>query len=367
MARTIISADSHITEPPDTYTDRIDPKFRDRAPHLVHQEGMGDMFVIPGMRQPIPMGLVAAAGKRPEDISLKGTFAEWHRGGWDPDARLQDQERDGIAGEIIYPTVGMPLCNHEDIDFKKACMDAYNLWIAEYCSKHPDRLFGVGQTALRTPQEGIEDMRRIKDLGLRGVMLPGHPAQADYDSPIYGEFFEAAIDLQLPLSFHILTSKNPSGVRGPILNFAVTIIRANQDIMAMFIYGGVFDRHPRLKIVCVEADAGWVPHYMYRMDHYYTRHRHSMRAAALQRLPSEYFKEHIYVTFQDDWVAFRMIDMVNPARLMWANDFPHSDSTWPWSQEVLREHTAHLTEQQKDLILHDNVSHLYGLGMGCRV
>jgi len=361
MRATIISADSHITEPPDTYLAHIDPRFRDRAPHLVHDDNAGDLFVIPGMRQPIPMGLVAAAGKRPEDIKMTGRFEEWHRGGWDPHARLADQDRDGVDAEILYPTVGMPLCNHEDLDFKKACMDAYNRWIAAYCSAHPDRLIGIGQTPMRTPEEGIADLQQIKALGLKGVMLPGHPGQADYDSPIYDPFWEAAIDSGLPLSFHILTSKNPSGVRGPILNFAVTIIRANQDIMAMFIYGGVFDRHPKLRIICVEADAGWVPHYMYRMDHYYTRHRHSMHAATLERLPSEYFRENIYVTFQDDWVAFRMLDMVNPRRLMWANDFPHSDSTWPWSQEILQKHTAQLSDDQRRWIVHDNVAELYGL------
>ena len=78
-----------------------------------------------------------------------------HRGGWDPDARLADQDRDGVAAEVIYPTVGMVLCNHQDFDYKKACFDAYNRWIAEYCAAHPDRLLGCGQTAMRTPEEGI--------------------------------------------------------------------------------------------------------------------------------------------------------------------------------------------------------------------
>ena len=67
-------------------------------------------------------------------------------------------------------------------------MDAYNLWIAEYCAAHPDRLFGIGQTAMRSPAEGIEDLRRIKELGLKGVMMPGEPGQEDYDSPIYDPF-----------------------------------------------------------------------------------------------------------------------------------------------------------------------------------
>ena len=359
----VISADSHVTEPAGTYVDRIDAKWRDKAPRLVHVDGVGDVFAIDGFPRPIPMGLVAAAGKPAHEIRVQGAkFEEMHRGGWDPVARLADQARDGVAAEIIYPTVGMALCNHKDFDYKKACFDAYNRWIAEYCDAAPRRLLGCGQTALRTPEEGIEDLKQIRALGLRGVMLPGNPAVEDYHSPVYDRFWEAAIETGLPLSFHILTSRTDSAwARGPAMNGFLAIIRGCQDIMGTLILGGVFERHPALKVVCVEADAGWVPHYMYRMDHYYTRHRYSMKAAPLQRLPSEYFREHIYVTFQDDWVAFRMIDMVNPARLMWANDFPHSDSTWPWSQDVLREQTAHLTEEQKHLILHDNVAELYHL------
>jgi predicted TIM-barrel fold metal-dependent hydrolase len=99
---------------------------------------------------------------------------------------------------------------------------------------------------------------------------------------------------------------------------------------------------------------------MYRMDHYYERHQY-MRHVKLSRLPSEFFREHIYVTFQDDWAAFQTAHLQNAERLMWANDFPHSDSTWPRSQEVLRKHASNLPQSTRDLILHDNVSRLYGL------
>jgi predicted TIM-barrel fold metal-dependent hydrolase len=129
----------------------------------------------------------------------------------------------------------------------------------------------------------------------------------------------------------------------------------------MFIFGRVFERHPDLKLVCVEADAGWAPHYMYRMDHVYKRHRAWLKCDEMKKLPSEYFQQNVYVTFQDDWVAFKMTNLCNPRRLMWANDFPHSDSTWPWSQELLEKHTASLTEQEKNWILRDNVSELYNL------
>jgi predicted TIM-barrel fold metal-dependent hydrolase len=287
-----------------------------------------------------------------------------HRGGWDPNARIADQERDGVAAEVIYPTVGMILCNHRDFDYKKACFDAYNLWIAEYCDPHRDRLIGVGQTAMRSVEEGIEDLRKMKELGLKGVMMPGNPKLEDYDNPIYDPFFEAAVDLEMPLSFHILTSSQDNfQTRGPKLNSFLSIIRGCQDIMGTFILGGVFERNPKLKLVCVEADAGWVPHYMYRMDHAYDRHRYWLPAGQLTKMPSEYFREHIYTTFQDDWVAFRMKDMCNIRRLMWANDFPHSDSTWPHSQELLRKHTQGLNEQEKNYILHDNVTELYHLAI----
>ena len=365
MLKPIISADSHITEPPGTYVDRIDHKYKDTAPHIVRDEQKGDLFVIDGLNQPIPMGLVAAAGKKAEELRMFGAkFEDLHRGGWDPQARMAEQERDGVAAEVIYPTVGMLLFNHPDVDYKKACFDAYNLWIAEYCSAHPDRLIGLGQTAMRSVEEGIEDLRKIKALGLRGVMMPGNPSVSDYDDPIYGPFFEAAIAMQMPLSFHILTSKGDvvgAPPRGPKLNGFMSIIRGCQDIMGTFILGAVFERHPKLKLVCVEADAGWVPHYMYRMDHAFDRHRYWLTAGALSKMPSEYFREHIYVTFQDDWVAFKMKDLCNIRRLMWANDFPHSDSTWPNSQALLKQHAAHLTEEEKNFILHDNVAELYNL------
>jgi predicted TIM-barrel fold metal-dependent hydrolase len=97
------------------------------------------------------------------------------------------------------------------------------------------------------------------------------------------------------------------------------------------------------------------------MDHAYDRHRYWLPAGTLTRLPSEYFREHVYTTFQDDWVAFQVKDLCNIRRLLWANDFPHSDSTWPHSQELLAKHTAHLTEAERDLLLHDNVAELYRL------
>ena len=366
MFKPIISSDSHVCEPPDLFIDRIDKKYLDDAPRVVNDPKRGDVYEIKGLKKAIPLSLVSAAGQPPEKLSAKGArFENLHKGGWDTAARLLDQDKDGIYAEVIYPSVGMEICNLADHDYKKACMDAYNLWIAEFCDPAPDRLIGLGQTPIRSIDEAIDDFRKIKDLGLKGVMLPGMPAipNVDYDHVMFDPLWQAAIDLDLPLSFHILTSGEMKGMsfRGSSINSGYAIIRANQDIMSMFVNSGVFMRNPDLKIVCVEADAGWVPHFVYRLDHTYNRHRFRLRGAELDKMPSEYFLENIYLTFQDDIVAFTMMDKMNPARIMWANDFPHSDSTWPWSQDLLQKYVAPLPQKQQDMLLHDNVAELYKL------
>ncbi|MFM7275696.1 MAG: amidohydrolase family protein, partial [Gammaproteobacteria bacterium] len=207
----LLSADSHVTEPPGCYIDRIDPAFRDRAPRVVRDADGGDMFVIDGMATPVPLGIVAAAGRDPSEIRKSGVrMDDLHRGGWDGSARVLDQARDGIAGEIIYPSVGMVICNHPDVDYKHACMWAYNRWLQEeFCAAAPGRLFGMGQTAVRSVAETIEEFRRFREMGFRGVMMPGNPAtEFDYDHPDFDPLWRAAVELGLPLSFHILTSRN---------------------------------------------------------------------------------------------------------------------------------------------------------------
>ena len=284
-----ISADSHVTEPGDCYLDRIDPRFRDRAPRAKTDKQMGAVIEIDQGRARVPYGMIAAAGRPAESIN-PFHFVGWdelHPGGWDPKARLDEQDRDGVSVEILYPSVGMLLCNHPDVDYKKACFDAYNLWIAEFQRHAPDRLIGLGQTALRSVDEGINDLRTIKELGLRGVMMPGYAGchdEGDYDDHRWDPLWDAATELELPLSFHILTNNDdlarPS-YRGPKMNTFLGIIRGCQDIIGTLIFGGVFERHPDLKVVCVEADAGWAPHWMYRADHAFKRHRNWLTADSL--------------------------------------------------------------------------------------
>jgi predicted TIM-barrel fold metal-dependent hydrolase len=381
-----ISADSHIVEPPNCYSDYIDPAFRDRAP-VIRQDPAtgGDAFYVEGFARPVGLGLLAAAGIDSREIAATARFEDLHRGGWDPKARIADQDRDGVQAEFIYPTVGMLLCNHPDPAFKTACIWAYNRWLEEFVGGAPGRLYGLGQITVSSIDQTVRDIARLKEMGFKGVMMPGEPdMDVDYDDPVFDPVYRASVELKMPLSFHILTGgltrsfieggsgaaftggasgtgAPPKGGRnGPVAQ-SFSHVRMCQDILGMLVWGRVFERHPELKVVCVEADAGWVPHFMYRMDHFYDRHRHWKKLGDMAKKPSEYFSENIYLTFQDDWSAFQVAGLANPKRLLWANDFPHSDSTWPWSQEMLAKHTSMVSDEQRAWILRDNTAELYGI------
>jgi predicted TIM-barrel fold metal-dependent hydrolase len=374
-----ISADSHVTEPPNCYRDYIDPAFRDRAPYVAEGPNGGEFYVIEGMAdgQPyrVTYGGASAAGVDPKLMRMDTVkFAEIHRGGWDGKARVADQDRDGLGGEVIYPSVGMAICNHPDAAFKQACFTAYNRWLEEFVSAAPDRLFGLGQTAVTSVEQAVADLEAIKASGFVGAMFPCEPAtDFEYDDPAFDPVWEAATSLKLPVVFHILTSRrnapkvrvdSPDAKGRSMAHFHHTLIRANQDVISSFIWGRVFERHPALKLVCAEADAGWAPHFMYRLDHFYHRHRYHQKVPDMARLPSEQFADNVYITFQDDVVALNCLNMLNPRRLLWANDFPHSDSTWPWSRQLLARQTAHLSEDQRRWILRDNTVEAFNLPVG---
>jgi predicted TIM-barrel fold metal-dependent hydrolase len=370
-----LSADSHIAEPPHTYTARIDPKYRDQAPYVERQPDGGDSFVIPGMPGKVPLGIIAAAGIPPEKVKMSGVpFEELHKGGWDGKARIADQDRDGVAGELIYPSVGMMLCNHPDPDYKHACMWAYNGWLAEeFCAAAPDRLFGLGQTAVRSVAEAVEDFRKFKEMGFKGVVMPGVPAtDIPYHHPDFDPLWRASVELNLPISFHILTSKpegnaidniaKDEGTDGvKIFTFGNRLITALQNLAAQYIFGRVFERVPDLKMVLVEGEAGWAPHYINRMNHAFDRHRYSLGVQTMTRRPGDVFKENIYLTFQDDLVAWQTAEMMNPKRLLWANDFPHTDASWPFSQDILRRSAEGVSEELVRQIVYENTAELYDI------
>jgi predicted TIM-barrel fold metal-dependent hydrolase len=358
----LFSADSHVVETEDCYAD-IDPNFRDRRPRGIDDPEQGALMIVPGLDFQIPAGALSRAGTPYEEWGRPRPWSEIHPASYDPKTRLQIQDEEKVSGEVIYPSVGMVICLHPEAAYRKACFEAYNRWLAEFCATDPKRLVGIGMAAIPSPEEGVRELEQIARMGFKGAMLCGDPAFEDYDHPSYDPVWEAAIGLGLPISFHILTGRDSWGmaVRGPKVIQQIVTVRGNQNIIMMMVLGGVFDRHPDLRVVMVENDAGWIPHFCFRMDHAWERHRWSLETGSIERPPSEYVRECVYATFQDDTSVRHVIDAVNLERIMWATDFPHGDGTYPHSREIADDVTQGMSAEQKHAVVFGNATALYGI------
>lgn len=366
----IISADGHVCEPANCYVDHIDPKYRDDAPRIVEQDDGTEAFVVPGMRRPVKLGFVDGAGFGVRERNARAKtmrYSDVRTAAYDGEDRLAFMDEDGLAAEIIYASVGMGICMHRDAEYKDACMKAYNRWLQGMCAQAPDRIFGLAQTAVLSVDSAIEDVVTAKEMGMVGMMMPGDPVHEDYFHADYDALWECATDLDMPVCFHILTSRAGSihaETRGHPLNNFLGIIRAVQDVVGMMVLGGVFERHPDLKLVVAESDVGWLPHYMYRMDHAAKINAVDGILKGLSKLPSEYIRSNVWATFQDDLTAYHSTELMDHRHLLWASDFPHTDSTWPRSRQLIAEQASHLSEEQHQDIFRDNTARLFNLPAG---
>jgi predicted TIM-barrel fold metal-dependent hydrolase len=143
----------------------------------------------------------------------------------------------------------------------------------------------------------------------------------------------------------------------------MSVVQEVQQTLALLIFGRVFDRHPTLRVVSAEHDAGWVAHYSFRLDQMWERHHNWLgrRSAGLERQPSEYLRTNTWFTFQKDPVAVETRHRVGLDRLLWASDYPHSDSTWPHSRKVIERDFTGIPAADLDAILSTNAEALYGL------
>ena len=212
----IISADSHFVEPPSMWAERVDKKFRDRAPHTVRglNGREGEFFVCENI-SPVPVAGFFGAGVPSEALAehtKKGMDAA-PASVWDPAARIKDQDRDGVQAEVIYTSMGMPLYGLDDVELRVACFRAYNDWAMEYCSHDPKRLLPLGLITLEDIGAGVQELQRIAKKGMRGAMIWAEPPdERPYTHADYDPFWAAAQDLHMPLSLHILTGRKGMGV-----------------------------------------------------------------------------------------------------------------------------------------------------------
>ena len=363
----IISSDSHVFEPADLWTSRIDAKFRDRAPYLVRESDNDQWYVDKGFKVGA-MGLLSQAGTRfeaPERITFEGRLEDVRPGGYDPHEHVKDMETDGIHGGLLYPSTGLFLFKVADSQLLSAIFSAYNDWLAEFCAAYPDRLKGIAMVNLDDVHEGISELERTRRLGLAGAMISVYPPpDKQYDRPEYEPFWAAAQDLDMPVSLHTATQR-PGPLQPSIdATTQTATFRANIDYwvrcsLSNLIYAGVFERYPKLKVVAVEFELAWAPYFLRMLDYVYTeRQQQATYRFKANALPSDFFHSNVYLSFQEDDLGIELRHIIGVHSLMWGSDYPHAESTWPRSQEILEHILRGVSKEEAEQIAGGNAAEL---------
>jgi predicted TIM-barrel fold metal-dependent hydrolase len=362
----LISADSHIVEPRDLWTSRIDARFRGRAPKIATLDETGDYIVIDGLR-PRPLAfegpMIEARAQGVEIAKPKGYRVEQNRlGAWDPDARLGDQDLDGVSGEVIYPGVGLHIGRAPDGEYIYASCRAYNDWLAEFCAAHPARLKGAAMLPNRGPVEwAVTEAERAAKLGLTTTMLPSFCDDRPYNLPEWDTLWAALQDLGLVAGMH-LCGREPYGIaHGPGAGgINVGIIKfAMYDTLMRIIWGGAPVRFPKLKWCLVEGGIGWIGAVLEFMDHWWNEHKAWM-APRLPETPSTYFHRQFFATFENDRSGVLTREITGVDNLMWGSDYPHTEGVWPFSRRQVARNFASIPALDTRKMVHDNAVRVFG-------
>ena len=364
----LISSDSHVIEPPDLWATRIAPKFRDRAPRVV-QEDDGDWWIVDGRRTNSFQG-GAQAGKRFEhhdELRPAARFADVRPGAYIADAFINDNETDGVYGSVVYPTEGLQLFSVPDGELLSAIFRVYNDWIADFCRAYPGRLKGIALINVDDIPGAIEELERVRKRGLAGAMITVYPSEdRSYDRPEYEPFWATAQDLDMPLSLHIATNRPSPGLPLEDNRSTRPSLLANADhwvrvSLGHLIFTGVFERYPRLCVGSVEHELSWVPHFLERIDYTYTQRarRDWWYRLKSDLLPSDFFHRNVFLSFQEDRFGIRDRAFIGVDALMWGSDYPHTETTFPRSRQILERILEGVPEDERQKITRTNVARLY--------
>ena len=209
------------------------------------------------------------------------------------------------------------------------------------------------------------EVKRSLDAGLRGVMVPSIPPEGvTYWSEDFDELWRTIEDSGLPLSMHASTSRlKPTNfdTRNPT-DIVFYPVQAQYQFRDM-IFSGLFERFPKLVVISAENDAGWLGHFLERMDSTFHRnYRMKPEVIRCSRPPSEIFRTNCGVTFTNEASAALVAPIAGPEAIMWGSDYPHHSSSWPNSPAVLDAVVRRWsTPENAALILSENVARIYGL------
>jgi predicted TIM-barrel fold metal-dependent hydrolase len=381
----VLDADSHLTDVDDLWTKRAPAAYRDQILHVEDVDGERT-WVVEGLA----VGK-AGGGSTIDREGIKHPFqesmVEWdferaHIGAWDIDTRLEVLDAMGIQHQVLYPNAlglgGQALADVKDPVLRNLCVEIFNDSRAEIQSRTNNRLLPMPILPSWDIDASVREAQRISDMGLRGVNMTSDPqdlGSPDLANRAWDPLWEACADLELPVHFHIGSSLTAMNFFGqyfwesqheyvkPAIGGAMLFI-GNARVVINTIFAGVFDRHPKLKMVSVESGIGWVPFILETMD-WELPENAPVQAAELDRAPSEYFKTNWYATM---WFETgrghlqELVDKVGEDNVMFETDFPHPTSLWPKPLDHVHDAMATLRPETRRKILAENGNKLYRLG-----
>jgi uncharacterized protein len=373
MARVynVIDADGHILEPLDLWDKYMDPKFRDRAPRLVvdNETGKEKLQVenqLLGSQQ--GMGGIGGVGARQGEVkAAEMKYNEGRPGGFDPHKRIPDMDLDGIDAAVLYPSMGLFAGAVHDPALASALCRAYNRWLADYCKPYPDRLFGVAMLPMQSVPHAIEEMRFARqELGFKACFLRPNPYNNKMiNHPDYESFWTAAEDLDIAIGFH---EGGSSGM--PTVGIDRFEGRAAQHIIShtmemmlaclAVIWGGVCEKHPKIRVGFLESGGGWVAPWLDRMDRHFDDQ--GFNDSGLKTRPSELFRRNCWISFEPVEGSLKVLaDYIGPTKIMWATDYPHRDGFFPGAPDMVRKNLEGTSPATQHGVLAGGAMGFYGI------
>lgn len=376
----VVDADGHVLEPGDMYPRYVDPAYRDRAIRVgVDEDGYENLF-IDGRPYRLPtirgcMGAIGGIGMDRKRLQQPGkvTYAEGSpRGSYDPRARLEVMDEEGIDVALLYPTLGIFWeASVDDPELATALTRAYNRWIVEFCSENRKRLHPVAHVSLLDPEGAVEETIRARKEGCVGVYLsPDLPARRGkrFDDPSFVRFWETVQDLEMPIAFHVVVREQPTfhewtrrrdgspgahGLFGQAF-LAIDVMTAFTSMIAL----GMFEKYPRLKCAVLEAGATWITSWLNRLDY---KGEVTEGFTPISLKPSEYFFRQCVVSADpDETILAEIVRQTGEDYFVWASDYPHIDASLGVVAEM-NERVAPLTPEARRKVLGENAIRFYGL------
>jgi predicted TIM-barrel fold metal-dependent hydrolase len=376
-----------VNEPPEAWA-RVQKEYGERAPKVVKDPPgvpKGIWLLIDGL-PPVGLshyskGLAVSKNKGISEVEQEKHFAtsrfneffryEDYPGGWEPSARLKDQDIDGVEAEVLFSSAARQLYSITDEPYQRAIFRSYNEWLHGFCSVSPKRLLGLALISILDTEHTVEDIHHYAKLGFRGVQLPTRIKDSGYYEPRYEPMWSALEETGMVVNVHTSATQGVARTHyeGPrevepkkqSLGFATKQAPA-QQFLGNLILSGVFDRHPKLKVVCAEFDVGWVANLVQQVDYWFGRDSTFDADKNInRRKPSEYFRNNIFFTYQDDRAGVLTASVYGEDNFLWASDYPHGVTTWPNSKETVDRNCEGIDSTVKRKLNRDNAAQLYRL------